>query len=123
MVQVVSNYTMSTFRIPLSMCYSLDRLAKNFWWGTRANGQSVLALKAWWKICQPKEFGGLGYKLFQEINTALLAKLGWKVTSAENSLWVQLLTAKYLQYSSFFSHTPPHGASLRGFNMEGDTNL
>lgn len=68
-------------------------------------------MKAWTEICQPKEFGGLGCPLFKEFSTALLAKLGWKVARGDEDLWVTILSAKYLQRSSFFAHIPPQKAS------------
>jgi hypothetical protein len=39
-------------------------------------------------------------------NLALITKLGWKFLHS-NSLWVQHLQKKYIQYGSFFS-APPH---------------
>lgn len=71
-----------------------------------------MTLKAWKSICQPKEFGGLGFCLFSKFNSALLAKLGWKIASGEDNLWTKLLTKKYLQEDSFFSHIPKPEASI-----------
>lgn len=56
-----------------------------------------MALKAWKDICQPKELGGLGFRLFHEMNLALLAKLAWKVAIDEDSLWTRVMKAKYLK--------------------------
>lgn len=40
--------------------------------------------------------GVLGIRLFHEFNTALLAKLAWKIASGEQSLWCNILRTKYL---------------------------
>lgn len=36
-----------------------------------------MALKGWKTLCMSKDSGGLGFKSFQDINMALLTKLGW----------------------------------------------
>lgn len=70
---------MSTFRIPISVYNSLDSMVRIFWWGSKSSASRSLALKAWTKICEPKEFRGSNCHLFKEINFTLLAKLGWKI--------------------------------------------
>ena len=39
--------------------------------------------------------GGLGFKIFKEVSTALLAKIGWFLVSKPDRLWVQNFMAKY----------------------------
>lgn len=70
-------YTMLTFRIPKSVCLDLDSIARRFWWGAKKATVSYLVLKSWDKLCKPKDNGGLGFSKFWDINTALLAKIGW----------------------------------------------
>ena len=70
-----------------------------------------MTLKAWKEICKPKDLGGLGFQRFIDFNTALLAKLGWKLASGEENLWTRILKAKYLQRSSFFEHNLKKGSS------------
>ena len=101
---------MTTFRIPSSVCKELDSLVKRFWWGAKP-GEKFLALKAWKDICKPKAMGGLGFRLFKDINTALLAKLGWKLATGEDCLWTVLLRSKYLRGKSFFDHGLKKGSS------------
>lgn len=40
---------------------------------------------------------------FQDINKALLAKLGWLMASQDKRLWVKVLAKKYLIRQSFFN--------------------
>lgn len=39
--------------------------------------------------------GGLGLRKLCDVNTALLAKLGWRLITEPNSLWSKILLAKY----------------------------
>lgn len=112
MVQAIPEYSMSTFQIPTSICNQLDTLACRFWWGKKPNQPHLLALKAWRSLCVPKQCGGLGFKQFKVINLALFSKLSWKVASQEKSLWVELVSAKYLKGESFFSYKLKKGVSF-----------
>ena len=102
---------MSTFRVPDGVCNELDALIHKFWWGTNKSGR-FLALKCWDSICQPKEFGGLGFRKFRDINSALLSKLGWNLLTEENKLWISLVKAKYLKNSNFFDYHLKNGVSF-----------
>lgn len=55
-------------------------------------------------MCKPKEIGGLGFRLFKDINMALLSKLAWKVAMDEDNIWCRLLRAKYLREKSMFEY-------------------
>ena len=110
-VQAIPQYTMSTFRVPDGVCNELDALIRKFWWGTNKSGR-FLALKCWDSICQPKEFGGLGFRKFRDINSALLSKLGWNLLTEENKLWISLVKAKYLKNSNFFDYHLKNGVSF-----------
>ncbi|KAH7533562.1 hypothetical protein FEM48_Zijuj04G0144400 [Ziziphus jujuba var. spinosa] len=95
-------YTMSTFKIPNSLCNEMDTAIRRFWWGAKEGSKHYLALKSWNLLCQPKALGGLGFRKFKDFNLALLAKLGWKLAKGEESLWTQIIRAKYLRNKSFF---------------------
>jgi hypothetical protein len=57
----------------------------------------------------PKELGGLGLRKMKEVNLALITKLGWKLLTNFDSMWVAQLHCKYLLTSSFLS--PPSFSS------------
>lgn len=44
---------------------------------------------------KPKKCGGLGLKSMQSMNKAALTKLGWRWYMETDSLWAQMLKAKY----------------------------
>jgi hypothetical protein len=102
----IPSYGMSSFLIPMSLCSSLDRSFKNFWWGFPPSNSRKLTLKAWDSICLPKDLGGLGIRKMREVNLALLAKLGWKLLCNTDSMWVAQLRGKYLSSNSLLSLIP-----------------
>lgn len=110
-VQSIPTFSMATFRIPKQICDCLDSLVMRFWWGVKQEQKRFMALRKWTDICQPKSCGGLDFRLFYEFNTAMLAKLDWKIASGEQSLWCNILRSKYLSGENFFEHQIPQGAS------------
>lgn len=100
--QAIPVYTMSTFRVPNGVCQEMDAMIRRLWWNGNRKARRFLALKSWDDICLPKAMEGLGFRSFKLLNTALLAKLGWKLACGDEGLWVSLMKAKYLKFSSFF---------------------
>ena len=91
------NHLMSCFKCPTNMINKMEALRRNFFWGS-----SSVDPIAWNDICKPKNKGGLGIRLFSCYNKAALSKLGWKILTDPNNLWVKIIKAKYLRNSSFF---------------------
>jgi hypothetical protein len=106
----IPTYAMSTFLLPSSLCHTLDRRFKDFWWGFPSDKARHLSLKSWDSICLPRHQGGLGLRKMSIMNQALIMKLGWKFLTT-SSLWVQHLHTKYIPYGSFFSAPSPPTAS------------
>ena len=102
----IPSYGMSSFLIPMSLCSSLDKTFKKFWWGFPPSNSKKLTLKAWDSICLPKDLGGLGIRKMREVNLALLSKLGWKLLCNTDSMWVAQLRGKYLSFNSLLSSLP-----------------
>jgi hypothetical protein len=101
------SYAMSTFLLPMSFCNKLDKIFKNFWWGFPAKKSRNLSLKAWDSLCIPKLLGGLGLRKMREVNLALVIKLGWRLLTKSDSLWVSQLHCKYLNSFTFLPPPPP----------------
>jgi hypothetical protein len=105
----IPTYAMSTFLLPSSLCKTLDRRFKDFWWGFPLDKSRHLSLKSWDSICLPRNQGGLGLRKMFPTNLALITTLGWKFLHS-NSLWVQHLHKKILTLWLFlFGPLFPYG--------------
>lgn len=97
---------MANFRILKGLSNEMDGLIGMFWWESKPSSNRFFALKAWKDICKPKKLGGLGFHRFKYNNSAMLAKLGSKLTIGEESLRTKLLKAKYRGHKSFLECRP-----------------
>jgi hypothetical protein len=104
-------YAMSSFMLPISLSNSLDRIFKKIWGRPPKDKSRNLSLKSWSSICLPKKVGGLGFRRMHEFNLSLIAKLGWKLLSNADCLWVNQLQKKYIKYGNFISSPNPSSAS------------
>jgi hypothetical protein len=50
---------------------------------------------AWWKMCLPKDKGGMGFRDLHTFNTAMLTKQCWRLLEEPDSLCARILHAKY----------------------------
>lgn len=69
---------------------------------TKKGSKRFLALKDLKYLCRPKKEGRLGFRYFKDINSTLLANLGWKLSQGDESLWCRIIRAKYMKEKSFF---------------------
>ncbi|KAG7567714.1 Ribonuclease H domain [Arabidopsis thaliana x Arabidopsis arenosa] len=87
-------HSMSAILLPASTLGSLDKLSKNFLWGSTMEKKKQHLL-SWKKVCRPKAEGGLGLRPAQDMNKALVAKVGWRLIQDKTSLWARVLRSKY----------------------------
>ena len=52
-------FFMSLFKLPSLVVDKLVRIQRNFLWGWGSNGRKI-AWASWDKVCEPRDFGGLG---------------------------------------------------------------
>ena len=64
-------YFLSLFTILKSTADTLERIQRNFLWGS-SEEKFRYSLVAWDKVCSPIETGGLGIRRFVNLNKALL---------------------------------------------------
>jgi hypothetical protein len=87
-------YYMQSTALPSSTCSELDRLNRNFLWGSSSE-KKKMHMVGWNKVCRPRNEGGLGLYAAKPRNIALLAKLNWRLFHEKDSLWAKTLLAKY----------------------------
>ena len=87
-------YFLSLFTIPKAVATRLERIQRNFLWGS-----SVVCFKypwvAWEKVCLPRELGGLGIRNLASFNQALLGKWLWRYSPETIHLWQRVIAMKY----------------------------
>lgn len=87
-------YYMQIALMPVHVCNELDKIARDFLWGSCVNRRKT-SLVAWEKVCSPLHTGGLGFKNTRRMNEALLMKLGWELITRKDKLWVNVVRHKY----------------------------
>ncbi|KAL8143720.1 hypothetical protein V2J09_016752 [Rumex salicifolius] len=93
-LSTIPTYTMQTVFLPKSICEQIDRICEAFVWESIDSGKK-LHLVAWSELCRPKYEGGMGLRMAQPTNMALISKIGWNLFSHPDKLWAQVLLAKY----------------------------
>ena len=101
----IPNYAMQCVALPTKILNSVDRLSRNFLWGSTKSKKKI-HLVNWKKITKPKRDGGLGIQAAKAKNIANLAKLNWRLHSERSSLWAKVLSHKYRNPRRAFSSRP-----------------
>ncbi|GKV09037.1 hypothetical protein SLEP1_g20594 [Rubroshorea leprosula] len=97
----IPTYTMQSILLPDYVCAAIDRLNRNFLWGSDVANRPHLV--NWHSVCLPRTQGGLGIRSAKDNNRALIAKLGWQLLSNPEKPWCRAFIQKYLQRGSFMS--------------------
>lgn len=93
-LSAIPYYSMQTFNLPVGLCDEIEKRLRNFLWG------DGIHLVSWDKVMKEKKEGGLGIRSLRSMNLAFLAKLGWRLTTQKDALWMQVLQAKYRNNAS-----------------------
>jgi hypothetical protein len=56
---------------------AVDRLRRGFLWAEKPGARGGCCLVAWYKVCQPKHLGGLGFHNLRNFSAALRARWLW----------------------------------------------
>ena len=87
-------YFSSLFTIPIAVAARLERIQRNFLWGS-SEGSFKYPLVAWDKVCSPIEMGGLGIRNVVSFNQALLRKWLWRYGHEVTHLLRRVISTKY----------------------------
>ncbi|KAF5454761.1 hypothetical protein F2P56_024401 [Juglans regia] len=99
-LQAISTYTMSVFKLPKRLCRDINLLLSRFWWDNQ-QGESSICWRKWEKMGKQKSKGGLGFRDVESFNMALLAKQGWRLIKNPMSLAARVFKEKYFRQSNF----------------------
>ncbi|WZY87458.1 hypothetical protein YC2023_044193 [Brassica napus] len=109
-LSALPNFSMSSFKIPKSLCKRIQSILTRFWWDS-APDKHKMAWVSWDRMATPKCVGGLGFKELESFNDALLAKLGWRILNNPEALLSRVLKGKYFWESSFMESTTKQASS------------
>ncbi|KAL0004773.1 hypothetical protein SO802_012334 [Lithocarpus litseifolius] len=79
-------YVKQCTHIPNKILEGIDRVNRNFLWGSSKSSKKIHWV-GWQKVTKSKEEGGLGLQTTKGRNTALLAKLNWRLHVEEEAIW------------------------------------
>ena len=91
---VIPSYVMQCAALPGRVLDGIDRVNRNFLWGTTENQRKVHWV-GWQKVTRAKEDGGVGLQTARGRNIALLAKLNWRLHTEQDMLWARVLKQRY----------------------------
>jgi hypothetical protein len=87
-------FFLSYMRMPVKVWREVVKIQRNFLWGGLVQRRRICWVK-WSAICKPKKEGGLGIKDLKVMNCSLLAKWRWKLLTASNEMWKDVISARY----------------------------
>lgn len=97
---VVPAYSMAIVKFPKKVFNDIDSIIAKFWWGQ--NGEKdKLHWQSWKKLSRRKNEGGMGFRVLEDFNLALLSKLCWRILKNSNAMWVRVLKGIYFHSCSF----------------------
>lgn len=85
-IQAIPSYIMSILVLPKTFCNSLSSAVAKFWWKSNNNSNGI-HWKKFETLCSPKAKGGLCFKEYNKLNTALLSKQVWRLMQDPTSYW------------------------------------
>lgn len=104
-MSAIPNYIMQGVALSMHLCNKLDKINRDFLWGSSSEKRK-LHLVGWSKIIKPKKEGGIGIQAARAKNIALLSKLNWRMYHEKNTPWEKVMINKYYSSSRRRSRDP-----------------
>jgi hypothetical protein len=102
---------MGIFKLPKQLCKEINDAMSSFWWGDTEEKKKMHWF-TWWRMCIPKNIGGMGFRDLHSFNLAMLAKQCWRLISNPESLCAQVLRAKYYPHGNLLMAGPKSNSSF-----------
>lgn len=93
-VETFPSHVMHCNFLPITTLKSIDRLSRDFLWGSTRDRRKLHAVN-WCNVTKGKKFGGLGIRSMQKVNLVSMAKLSWRLHQDDHSLWARVLRGRY----------------------------
>ena len=90
----VPNYAMQCAALPVTILNSIERLSRNFLWGSSVSKKKI-HLVSWKKITKPKRVGRLGIQATREKKYCKPSQVKLVPSNRSSSLWARVITQKY----------------------------
>ncbi|XP_060974711.1 uncharacterized mitochondrial protein AtMg00310-like [Cannabis sativa] len=102
--QALPNYAMRVFLLTKEIRSSLEGMMAKFWWKSQSSSTSKgVSWVSWKRLCQHKNFGGLGFRDLRDYNLSFLGKQGWRLLTMEDTLVAKIYKARYYPQGSFLN--------------------
>ncbi|PKU60324.1 Putative ribonuclease H protein [Dendrobium catenatum] len=90
----VPMYAMTHISIPNGVLMAIEKMGRRFLWQKDASSRGMHYV-GWKELCQPTEFGGLGFHCLTRWKGALRARVVWDLIQNKDSILYKVLVARY----------------------------